>query len=552
MSDAFDVCVIGSGAGGGPVAMTLAEAGYRVVILEKGPWYTRKDFRKDEVVTGRRAMFVPKREDEPHVWDKDFPDGRQAWLTRDGWNAVCVGGATNVMSGFFLRMKPIDFRLKSEFGPVEGSTVEDWPITYEDLAPYYAKVEQVVGVSGRHVEHPWADRRAGGFPFEPTSEHPFAAQVDETCRQMGLHAFPVPRAILSEDTADRRQCNYSGYCASYGCTTGAKGSSREALLPRALSTKRAELRFGCSVTGIRTDETSRAFAADYVDADGRPRRVEARVFVVACNPIESARLLLLSPGVKHPKGLANGSLQVGHNLMFSTFGAAFGDFPYARFEKSRPWLRSDEVWVNRGVQDFYLLDGKEKGGTISFLLNHPNPIQAAINEAVFGGEVYFGQELKRRLARYFKETQHLRFEVFADYTPTPEGRVLLDPGTLDRHGLPAARVRIVRHPRDKSVAERVTAEGRKILERMGAENIRGPEVGGESTNLIAGTCRFGTNPATSVLDPSCRAWDCENLYVTDASCMPTGGSVPYTFTVYANAFRVADKIVERLGGPRSD
>jgi choline dehydrogenase-like flavoprotein len=140
--------------------------------------------------------------------------------------------------------------------------------------------------------------------------------------------------------------------------------------------------------------------------------------------------------------------------------------------------------------------------------------------------------------------------VFGDYTPTPAGRVVLDPGVKDRFGLPAARIRVYRHARDAETIAFLVARTRDILRRMKAEDIRSPAIGGESANLVAGTCRFGSEPQTSVLNPDCRAWEVENLYVTDGSFMPSGGSVPYTFTIYANAFRVADRILAALGGPR--
>ncbi len=552
MSESVDALVVGSGAGGGPVAAVLAEAGLSVLVLEKGAWFTRKDFLKDEIVAARRAVFAPSQADDPHVWDRDLPEGRRAWITRDGWNAVAVGGASNLMSGYFLRAKPLDLRQRSELGDLPGAALADWPIPYDVLRPYYDRVEREVGVSGRHVEHRWADRRSGGFPFPPTPEHPFADQVDLTARAMGLEPFPIPRAILPEDTDDRRQCNDSGWCAGYGCTTGAKGSSRETFLPRARATTRAEVRPGCTVLAIETDDAGRAVAARYVDAKGEERRVEAGVFVVACSAIESARLLLLSTGPRHPDGIGNANDLVGRHLLFSTSGGAWGDFPYATFERRWPWLRSSEPWVNRGLQDWYVIDdpalGRRKGGTISFLRMHPNPIAAAIGEAVTGTNVIWGRPLQSRLASYFRDNAHLRFEIFGDYTPTAEGRVRLDPYVKDRYGRPAARVRIVRHPRDEESARFLVTRGREVLERMGAQNLRVTEVGGESTNLVGGTCRFGDDPARSVLDPSCRVWDCDNLYVTDGSFLPSGGSVPFTFTIYANALRVADQIVERHRG----
>jgi len=368
---------------------------------------------------------------------------------------------------------------------------------------------------------------------------------------MGLHAVPLPRAVLPQRDGPRNRCNQSGYCASYGCTTGAKGSSRETVIPRALATGRCDLRFGAHVTRILSDEKGRAVAAEYVDADGTRHTVRARIFVVACQAVESARLLLASVGPRHPNGLGNRNGLVGQNLLFSTFGSGWGDFPYETFEAKWPWMR-ERTWpfLNRYLQDYYVIDdpqlGRRKGGTLDFLRMHPNPIQAAINESLYDEPPVWGPDLKQRLARYFRETIHLRFEVFGDYTPIPDGEVVLDPGVQDVYGMPVARARVHRHPRDLETAEWLTFRGREILERMGAENIRSPVIGTESTNLQAGTCRFGSDPATSVLDPDCRSHEVENLFVTDGSFMPTGGSIPFTFTIYANAFRVAERIVKQL------
>jgi choline dehydrogenase-like flavoprotein len=365
----------------------------------------------------------------------------------------------------------------------------------------------------------------------------------------------APRGAGAPDgtSAARGACSYSGYCGSYGCDTGAKGTSLEGFLPRALATGRCDLKDRAYVQRIVSDDTGRAVAVEYRDRDDRLQRVEARIFVVACQAIESARLLLLSTGPRHPRGLGNRNGLVGRHLMFSTFGAAWGDFPYHRFESRWPWLRSAEPFVNRYVQDWYEIDhpngGRRKGGTLNFLLMHPNPIAAAEREAFHGDAPVWGEALQARLARYFRETAHLRFEVFGDYTPTPEGRVILDPDVKDRHGRPAARAQVIRHPRDKETVEWLIARGEAILQAMGAENVRRPPfVGNESANLVAGTCRFGDDPATSVLDRDCRAHFVDNLYVTDGSFMPSAGSVPFTFTIYANALRVAARIVERLGG----
>ena len=554
-----DVCVIGSGAGGGPVAASLAEAGYSVVVLEKGPWFTRDQFLKDEITWCRRPTRRPSLSDEPQVeqWT-DAQGTPRAILTGAFQHGSAVGGSSILMSGFFLRMKPDDFRLRSVWGPVEGADLADWPIGYDQLEPYYARVEREVGVSGRLVPLPpaLADRRSTpDFPQPPTAEHPLAQHIDTTLSRAGYHPYPVPRAVLSQPRGERKACEYAGYCGDYGCTSGAKGSSLEAFLPRALATGRALVRPRAMVTRLESDDTGRVVRAHIRGPEGEAWTAEASIFVVACQAIESARLLLKSPGPKHPKGLANGSGLVGRNLISSAFGGGLGDFPHASF----PQFISDAPFVNRGVQDWYTLPEPTpetfKGGTIDFLRPHPNPIYSAMLEATWydtpATGIVFGGELKSRLVDYFQRAEHLKFEVFGEWLPHAGARVELDGSTTDKWGERVARIHAAAHPRSRATAYALQARGLDLLRTLGASKIRpAKRAGTPSTNLQAGTCRFGTDPATSVLDANCRAHEVENLFVSDGSFMPTGGSIPFTFTIYANALRVSDAIIAQLGGPK--
>jgi choline dehydrogenase-like flavoprotein len=555
----YDVCIVGSGAGAGPVALTLSRAGYSVVVLEKGPWFKEEDFYKDELACCRRSVYTPKLSEEQHVIEDLNSDGswegeatsESGW---DFWNGNCVGGSSNLMSGFFYRLKPQDFYLRSEFGPIEGANIADWPITYEELEPYYALVEQEVGISGEVSQHPFAEPRSTReFPYPPTSEHPIARRIDKACNSMGLHPLPTPRAILSRNSGNRRGCEYSGFCGSYGCSSGAKGSSRAALLNRAVATGNCYIRPLCKVYRLTSDVKGKVSSADYYDAKGQHRSIRAKLFIVACQAIETSRLLLFSTGPKHPHGLANNNGQVGKNLLFSAGGSGNGDFIYDEMDK----LAADDMkirgpFVNRGLQDWYFINDpaigdRLKGGTVDFLLRHPNAISKAQGAKWDGDDLVWGRELQNRLKSIFTNSQTLRYEIFCDWLPTDNCFVSLDNTVKDKWGTPVAKVRIGYHEHDLKVGEYINSHVEKVLDKMGAKNIRSNISGSPPQNLVAGGCRFGVDPETSVLDADCRAHDVENLYVTDGSFMPTGGSVPYTWTIYANAFRVADQIKEVLG-----
>lgn len=568
----YDVCVIGSGAGGGAAAAALAEAGKRVLILEKGPWFDAARMLKDEIVQCRRPTLWGSTKDEPQVEvtsGAGFAGAGRGGLTSIFKNGSLVGGSSTLMSGFFPRFKPDDFRALSTYGRIPDGTVVDWPLAYDDLEPWYARVERELGVSGalRPMPATLTDRRSTpGFPQPPTREHPFAASIDAACKGLGLHSYALPRAVLSKDQGKREACNYNGYCGSYVCTTGAKGSSLAGWIPRALAAG-AEVRPRAMVRNLVTDASGRKLvAAEYIDAEGRVQRAEARTFVVACQAIETARLLLNSRSTRHPQGLANGSGLVGKNLIFSVFGAGWGDMVHADWKDGGAWMRSDEPFINRQVHDFYWYDPKDprrrnagttpagrgflKGGTLNFLLNHPNPIGSGLAQSFGESRAHqaplWGQPLKDRLDYWFHEITPIKFEIFGEWFPGPHARVGVDTRVKDKWGLPVARIRAFAHKWSRANADFLVARAKEVLTQMGAKNARAvPRYGGPSVNLQGGTCRFGDDPKTSVLDRDCRAHEVENLYVTDGSFLPTGGSVPFTFTIYANALRVAEVIKTR-------
>ena len=578
----YDVCVIGSGGGGGATAAALAEAGKKVLVLEKGPWFDPTRFYKDEVVQSRRHVLTPSQLDEPMV--EESADAGMVGAGQQSttyWNGSLVGGSSVLMSGFMTRLKPDDFRVRSTYGNPPANTginVADWPLTYDEFEPWYDRVERLLGISGRvdpSIPRTIQDRRSTpGFPQPPTPEHPFAGAITKTGREMGLNPMPLPRAVLSRDRGNRKKCDDNGFCGYSVCTTNAKGSSLAEWVPRAVATGNCEVRPHAKARNLITNASgTKVTGVQYHDREGRVQTVEARAFVVACQAIESARLLLNSHSKAHPNGLANRTGLVGRNLLFATYGAGWGDFPYDGSEVRREWLRDKRPFINRIVQDFYWYDPKRplevnagnsaprngmvQGGTINFLMTHPYPIGAAINQAFEDHALVrdpqrrpsplWGHALKKRLHYWFQEQTALKFELFGVWYPHNGAHVSLDRTVKDKWGVPVSNVRAFNHAWSRHTAGFLANQGVRILRKMGAVRPRTVRrYGGPSTNLIGGTCRFGEDPKTSVLDRNCRAHDVDNLYVTDASWMPTGGRVPFTFTIYANALRVAAEIAKTV------
>lgn len=551
----YDICIIGSGAGAAPVAYELSRAGHSVLILEKGPYLTEKDFTKDEIAVSRRNLYTPRLKDEQHVIETYSDDGSIKRVTAEEsgwnfWNGSMVGGSSNLMSGYFHRMKPVDFRLRSTFGAISGANVVDWPISYEDLEPYYAKVETVVGVSGKVVQHPHLEPRSTkSFPFPPTWEQPISQWFDQACRSLGYHSIPTPRAILPYDALGRSGCSYSNYCGSYGCATGAKSHARSALLEKAVATGRCDIVPHAFAYKIDADR-SRATGVHYFDHRGDSHAVKAGQYIVAAQAIESVRLLFNSRNRFHPKGLGNAHGQLGKNLIFSAGGSGQGRMEFSRLDEAqRRDLMTRGAFVNRSLQDWYVYHryGRPyKGGTIDFLFEHANPTSRALRELYVDGKISWGRPLQARLEHAFTKSRVFTFEVFNDWLPTDKCFAGIEESVKDKWGLPVGKLRLYGHPHDLEAGNFLARKAENVLRQMGAVEISSSISSAPPPNLVAGGCRFGTDPETSVLDPNCRVHGLENLYVSDASFMPTGGSVPYTWTIYANAFRVADIIKAKL------
>lgn len=553
----YDALIIGSGASGGAVAYTLTQAGFDVAMVEKGKLINREEFSKDELAYCRRDIITPNLFDEYHIIEEEI-DGK--WVSTPTyesgwsfWNGSLVGGSSNLMSGMFHRLHPDDFRLLSKYGQIGDANVVDWPISYDELEPYYTLVEELVGISGKVIPHPFEPPRSTrDFPQPPTKENEVVKLFEKSCKGLGISPLVTPRAVLSKDKGYRQACYYSNFCGSYGCSSGAKGSSREAFIIPALATGNLTLMTKTHVKSLESgkDEVHCAVVVDTVT--GKEKKIYAKLFIVAAQAHESVRLLLNSANGYHPKGLANSSGELGKNLIFSAGGSGQGELHADNLKEiTFDALMQRGLFVNRSVLDWYFIDdwwsGRFKGGSVEFMFEHQNIISRARKHTEDKeGKMLWGDALAKRLLKRFRQTKSIRFEIFTDWLPHDDCFISVDPDHKDKHGMPVGKLRIKGHPHDLKVGHYIAKYCEKILEEMGAKNIYSSISAAPPQNLIAGGCRFGDDPQKSVLNKYCRSHDIQNLFVADASFMPTGGSVAYTWTIYANALRVADHIVKRF------
>jgi choline dehydrogenase-like flavoprotein len=445
------------------------------------------------------------------------------------------------MSGYFHRLKPNDFKLASIYGIAENSNIVDWPISYDDMEKYYEKVERVVGVSGTIQDYEFMEPRSTkDFPYTALEENKIVNLIDKACQELNYKAIKTPRAIISKQKEHRNPCYYSNYCGSYACSSGAKGSSRASLIKDALLTNNVTIIPNAFVIKLNTSKDKKITTAVYLTKNENKKEIKAKLFILAAQAVESSRLLLNSKDENFPFGVANNSKNVGKNFLSSSGGIVSATFDETNLPLED--LLASGLFVNRSLMDWYYNE-KFKGGTVDILFEHANPIRrASISRWNEKDELVIGEELQNALYNKFTKTRTLNMEIFIDWTPNDNSFVSVDEKYKDKYGIPVANIRIGSHKQDLEAANFIKEKAIKLFEKMGGKNIVSDISALPSSNLQAGGCRFGNNPKDSVLNKYCQAHEVSNLFVTDASFMPTGGSVPFTWTIYANSFRVADYI----------
>jgi len=300
-----------------------------------------------------------------------------------------------------------------------------------------------------------------------------------------------------------------------------------------------EIKTKCFVKKLHTDENNKIKEVEYIDENGKSQRIKAKTFVLAAQAVESSRLLLNSKSKAFPNGLSNNSGQVGKNLLFSGGGVVSGHFDESVIPLDE--LMSEGLFVNRTIKDWYFLEG-QKGGISEALFEHANPIVKSNKQKWQDEGLIWGEKLYDKIYEKLNKNKMLTFEIFNDWLPNDDCFVSVDDGYHDKFDTPVAKIRIGAHPQNVKIGEKIAKKTVKVLQAMGAKYITEGISPYPPQNLQAGGCRFGDDPKTSVLDKECRAHEVKNLFVTDGSFMPTGGSVPFTWTIYANSFRVAEVI----------
>lgn len=533
-----DAVIIGAGASGAAAAKVLTERGLRVVALEKGPWRTKESFGGDELANVNRYNLWP----DPILNPRTSRTSAEAEAEIDPFCPVpqMVGGGTVHWQGWLPRFTPDDFRLRTVAGDLPGTTLADWPISYDELEPYYDAVEWAFGVSGQAGANSFEGPRRRGYPCPPMPQSRYAEKFHDGCAKLGWNSFPTPQAALSRPFNGRPATVVSAFAQQHGDPTGTRSSTLNVFIPDALATGRYELRPESYVRELVLDERGRIKAAVYEDAAGIVFEQEADVFLLACGAVETARLMLMSTSARFPNGLANSNDLVGRNVTFHEYSASVATFD----DPINAWAGGG--YVSASSFQFYEHDasrGFVSGGHIAAAgVGIPLPINWGLP-----GKATWGAEAKQVDRDYFNHSMAVAM-VLHDM-PQHDNRVDLDDSVVDAWGLPVARITLTPHENDLAQGRFLVDRCGEILEAAGGKDVTkvyAEKVTGNCSHQH-GTARMGDDPETSVTDRHCRTHEVDNLFIVDGSPFPTATGANPTLTIMANAWRVAEFITTSKG-----
>jgi choline dehydrogenase-like flavoprotein len=548
----FDVMVIGSGAGGGPMAYGLAKSGLKVLVLEAGPnQYQYLDdasrqpvpyFSNDELKFLNRNFINPDNLSEPRTFRPNASAGARTYTGDVNPLPKTVGGGAAHAGLNAPRFQVQDFQLGTllKMSAPAGTSFADWPVDYTMLEPFYAYVEKALGVQGKEGANPFESKRSGPFPMAPGLEMYAGALAGNGLSALGYTAFPYPSARNSQPYDGRPACVDCGFCDDFGCPSNAKGSPAVTMLRKALLSGNCQLRAQTRAVKLLTNGAkSHITGVVTIGPDGKKATLTADRYVLAASPIEDARLLLLSdPG---GAGLGNSSDQVGRNLTFHLETAAIGIF------EQRVHANRGKV-VATGFADFRGVAGSTTnplGGIVE--IGAPQlPIGEAQSylqafQVVGGLEGAFFKNLMRQSPL---RDRVVAFTMHGEDAPQPTNRVDLDPDVVDLDGLPVARCTYQNGPFELAAAK---LYGPKMLDIFGKAGARyailAPPGQVPASAHIMGTLRFGPDAKTSVCDPVGRFHDIDNLYASDGSLFPTSSGFNPTLTIVALSTWVVGNMV---------
>jgi choline dehydrogenase-like flavoprotein len=538
--------VVGAGAAGGIVAKELAVAGLSVVLLERGKWYTAEDCRKDDLRNQRTTVlgnaFGPEDEGTPRVWIDAGGATHIALASEGGYNnnAACVGGGTLSYGAQAWRYMPQDFRMRSTYGAPAGSSLEDWPISYDNLEPFYEKAEYEIGVSGDYSGTPFHGSRRRPLPMPPLPPGREFSILEPAAKRLGLHPFHIPMARNSVPYNRRGPCMRCRWCVGFACEVDAKNGSQNTVIPIALNTGNCELRTECMAKEILTDERGRARGVAYFDERGRLQEQLSDIVIVSGCATESARLLLNSKSSLFPYGLGNRYDQVGRHLQGHYYTGAIGYFDFETYDDIGPGATIAVSDYNHGTP------GLCGGG---MLANEFIRLPIHMVDRLPPGTPRWGLAHKQAMRHWQKRTIVIMGPT--QQIPSADARVTVDPAVRDKWGLPVCRFSGNVHPHTFEIGEVQAKRAEAWLKEAGA--IHTSLMAGKPTIVSAGqhqagTCRMGDDPRNSVVNKTCRVHDVDNLFVIDSSVHVTNGGFNPVLTIMAVAYYASDALVREWKG----